>query len=56
MYGTVYDEIENAEKPTPGSLKDATQWRHDVNVYKDHFSTLRTWDQIRERGGGGIME
>ncbi|KAF2606193.1 hypothetical protein F2Q68_00043422, partial [Brassica cretica] len=37
-------------KPTRGSLKDATQWRHDVNVYKDHFSTLRTWDQIRERG------
>ncbi|XP_013624097.1 PREDICTED: uncharacterized protein LOC106330089 [Brassica oleracea var. oleracea] len=49
VFGSVYEEIENAGKPVGGTGRDIILWRHNDNEYKDHFSTLRTWDQIRVR-------
>lgn len=49
VFGHVYEEIENAGKPVGGTGRDIILWRHNDNDYKDHFSTLRTWDQIRVR-------
>lgn len=50
MFGSVYAEIENAGKPTPGTGQDVILWKHEDNEYKDHFSTTKTWNHIRARG------
>lgn len=50
VFGAVYEEIEGAEKPIPGAGQDVPLSKHDADDYKDHFSTSRTWDQIRVRG------
>lgn len=50
VFGSVYAEIENAGKPTPGTGQDVILWKHEDNEYKDHFSTTKTWNQIRARG------
>lgn len=42
-----YDIIENARRLDVSLGRDVVMWRHDEDVYKDHFSSARTWDQIR---------
>ena len=50
VFGDVYTAIQNAQKPDTKKGRDVILWRHNEEDYKDHFSTVRTWDQIRDRG------
>lgn len=47
VFDPIYDEIEIAGRPIPDTGRDTILWRHNEDDYKDHFSTLRTWDQIK---------
>lgn len=49
-FGAVYSAIESAQKPDVTKGRDVVLWRHNEDDYKDHFSTARTWEQIRVRG------
>lgn len=50
VYTNTYDRIESAQRPDVNLGRDVVLWRHNEDGYKDHFSSARTWDQIRIRG------
>ncbi|XP_056864156.1 uncharacterized protein LOC130511263 [Raphanus sativus] len=49
VFGEVYDAIEGATAPAIDAGRDFVLWRHGDDDFKNHFSTQKTWDQIRVR-------
>lgn len=50
MFTNIYDKTESARRPDANLGRYVVLWRHNENEYKDHFSSARTWDQIRIKG------
>ncbi|XP_018465971.2 uncharacterized protein LOC108837423 [Raphanus sativus] len=50
VFPDTYDRIENARRPDESLGRDVIMWKHDDGIYKDQFSSARTWDQLRIRG------
>lgn len=48
-YPEVYEKINAFQPPNRLSGADRILWRHDQDVFKASFSSVRTWDFLRQR-------
>ncbi|XP_048627146.1 uncharacterized protein LOC125595413 [Brassica napus] len=43
----LHAKIQTTPVPDPQMEDDKYLWKHDIDDYKDYFSSARTWEQIR---------
>ena len=46
-YHALHHRIQNERVPLDEHGKDVVLWKHDDKTYKPHFSSRRTWEQLR---------
>ena len=46
-FHALHDRIQNERVPLDEHGRDVVLWKHAENTYESHFSSNKTWDQIR---------